>query len=158
MEPSETIKKRRLEMGLSQDDVYRATGLSWNEYFDIELHASEALTVAHLGKLKGICQLLELNLLDLAGVQCEFCKLGLSYSAAFLMPRNKQIKQRREERGLSRNELADRLGFHEIAVAEMEEKENFLEEWSVQLIQALSRELGIPLQVLFAYPCPTCKR
>jgi hypothetical protein len=52
--------------------------------------------------------------------------------------------------------LADRLGFYENAVFEMEASEDFLERWPIELIRTLSRELLLPLQTLLDYPCPKC--
>ncbi len=46
MSANETIRNTRLRLGLSEDDVAARAGLSWNDYFDLELHEDEALDVA----------------------------------------------------------------------------------------------------------------
>lgn len=69
----EVIKATRERLGLTLDDVAKQSGLSWNEYFDVELHDDEALDVVHLRYLKKLCEVLRLHPLDLFGIECAFC-------------------------------------------------------------------------------------
>jgi transcriptional regulator with XRE-family HTH domain len=158
MEVNEAIRARRVELGLSVLELATKADLSVAEYDDIEDYADEATTVAHVRKLKLICQLLGLQLLELLGVPCDFCETHQRYSEDYRLPRNRLIASRRDALGLSRLELADKLGFYEQAVIEMEEREDFLESWSIELVSKLSGVIGVPLHVLLAIPCPRCGR
>jgi transcriptional regulator with XRE-family HTH domain len=158
MTRNEILKKRRVQMGLSEQDVCLATGLSVHEYADIEDYPTEIIAVTPLEDVKAICRVLALDLLEFLDVRCPFCGRGVSCQDEYLGPRNQLIRTQRERYGLSRRELADRLGFEEFAVAEMEQKEEFLESWSIDLIEALAKALNLPIQVLLSLRCPKCGR
>jgi transcriptional regulator with XRE-family HTH domain len=52
------IKGIRESRGLSFDEVAKNVGLSWNEYFDLELHADEVLMCISLGQLAALGRVL----------------------------------------------------------------------------------------------------
>ncbi len=158
MRVHEKITKRRNELGISVRDAARGIGVSLEEYNDIEGHADEISTVTHLSEVKQLCALLKCEFLDLFGMRCDFCTKSLRSDEELLLPRNELIRRRRELRGLSAFELADRLGCSEVAVEEMEGDEDFLESWSIDLIRNLAREIRVPLQILLKVRCKKCDR
>jgi DNA-binding XRE family transcriptional regulator len=158
MEVHERIKRRRTELGIPEQEAAREVGITVDSYCDIEMHADEIRTVTHLGEVKRLCNLLGLAVPELFDLRCPFCDEGIGYSEDFLLPRNELVRRRRESMGLSVYELADLLGFHEVAVQEMERNEDFLESWSIDLIHNLSKEISVPLQVLLKIRCKRCGR
>ena len=155
MAPNQIIKRKRIAKGLGVQQVAALTGLSVHEYEDIEQHADEALGVVHLNKLKAVCAVLGLDLLSLSGTTCAFCE-GRADRDNWQSPRNIVIQRAREHLGLSKVELGDRIGFEEQAIVDMEQDPDYLEKWSVELIQELASILGVPIEVLLRYPCGNC--
>lgn len=157
MTPNQRIALRRREMNLSHDDVAERTGMSFNEYWDLEQHADEAEEVVDLAQLKAVCGVLGLDLLTLFDVACSFCdKRG--FKEEYLLQRSDLIRIRRVDLGLSVHELADYVGFEDAAIVDMEANSAFLETWSINLIRKLADRLGIPLQVLLGVKCGRCGR
>jgi len=64
VKPNDVIREARRRLGLSEDDVAARAGLSWNEYFDLELHDDEAFDVVHLRTMKKVAEVLHLDVLD----------------------------------------------------------------------------------------------
>jgi transcriptional regulator with XRE-family HTH domain len=148
MQVSKIIKDRRIQKAMSQDDVARAAGLSWNEYFDIELHSDEAFVVTPLSQLKTLCRVLDLPLLELVGEPCSICSAGSPQSHLTPIARHLLIRDHRERHGLSQEELAERLGYENMVIVEMERNEEYLEQLTIEEIRALSRELDAPMDQL----------
>src|SRR6266496_692770 len=128
MKPDEIIRKQRLELGLSKKDVYEAIGLSASEYVDIEEYPSEAILVPPLAVLKKLCKVLNVDLLKLIGEKCQSCSRKIQHPEYSSQSRDLLIARKREERGLSRKDLAEHLGFEEWVIVEIEEKEDALEQ------------------------------
>jgi len=59
---------------------------------------------------------------------------------------------------LSQDDLGDRVGFEPVAIVAMESDPEFLESWSVGLVQELAAVLGLPPQVLLGVRCAVCHR
>lgn len=155
---NQKIRKRRTELRLSDIVVAEKCGLSIHEYSDVEQHADEIMTAVPLKKVKQICDILSINLLDLLEIQCEYCLGKESYDSEHSLPLNRLISVTRTSMGISKDELADRLGFFIDAVDEMEEDENYLENWPIDIITNLSNELNLPIQILLGVRCDKCGR
>jgi DNA-binding XRE family transcriptional regulator len=147
------IKSRREELGLDADDVADKIGLSSAEYYDIEAYANEIFMVTELRELKKLCSILKLNLYELIQLSPSFPMKSEDEvrDINFSIPRNELILKRREKLGLTQEELGDILGFYEVAIVDMEQKEDFLESWTIYEIINLSKALKIPLDALVAY-------
>jgi transcriptional regulator with XRE-family HTH domain len=152
------LKTRRQELGLKEADIARLTGLSWNEYFDIELHPDEIFTVTKLYQVKKICEVLNLDFFELFEMKCIFCEDGKKYDNIYSIPVNELIKKRREEMGISREELGDRIGFYEVEIENLENNPDHLKTWTLDYIKDLSKEIDVPLQVLLKVRCSKCGR
>jgi len=155
MKPNELIRARREGLGLSPADVAMTASLGIPAYRDIEAYEDEAFTRAHLQALRSICEMLGLDLLSIFGIECQFCS-GDYPDALFHVARNALISQRRMALGLTDEQLGDRIGFEAIAIEKMEKDPDFLELWSVELIQQLATELGIPVHALLRVRCLKC--
>jgi hypothetical protein len=155
---NEAIKEARTRVGLRDIDVAAHAGLSIDEYFDVEMHGDEAFTVVHLRHLKKLCEVLQLDLLDLFGIECAFC--GGQQHAARLAPtpRDELILARREALGLTPDQLGDLIGFETVAIKDMEKNPDYLEGWSVELVVELAGHLKVPAQVLLGVRCSRCGR
>lgn len=157
MRPNEKIKARRLELGLSDVEVARSSGLSIHEYFDIELHANEVLEVTHLRNVRELCVTLKLDAFDLLDLECAFCA-GTLFLSDYLLPRNKIVERRRLAKGWSVEDLADRIGFHNEIIDQMESDPNQLDLWSPDLVKQLAIQLDVAPQILLGIKCPVCNR
>lgn len=154
MQASDTIRKRREELGLNAVDVAATAGLGFEAYRDIESYENEAFTIVELRALRAVCELLKLDLLSMFAIECQFCP-G-SDTDLFRLPRNALISRGRTALALTREQLGDRVGFETIAIEEMEQDAAFLERWSVELIQQLATELRIPVHALLRTRCAKC--
>jgi len=153
MKPNELVRERREELGLREAEVASYAGLSRAEYRDIEHDEDEAFTVVQLGKLRAIATLLKLDILSMFAIECETQGDDTSNIGLFSRPRNELISLRREALEFTREQLGDRIGFETIAVEGMERDPDFLERWSVELIQELAKALTLPVHVLLQVPC-----
>jgi DNA-binding XRE family transcriptional regulator len=126
------------------------------EYWDIEHHEDEGFTVAQLGKIRAIGRVLNLDILSIFGIGCQFCANDISVLKQLFPPRNELISQRRMSLGLTRNQLGDRIGFETVAVEQMERDPDFLEQLSVELIGELAGVLELPVHALLRVPCLKC--
>jgi hypothetical protein len=106
MQAHEKIKHRRLELGLSDVEVARSSGLSIHEYFDVELHRGEVLEVTNLKNVKQLCTVLQLDPFDIVGLECAFCS-GTPFLSEYLLPRNEIVRHRRLAKGWSTKDLGD---------------------------------------------------
>jgi transcriptional regulator with XRE-family HTH domain len=156
MQANEVIRARREELGLRAAEVAMAAGIGDDAYRDIESYEDEAFTTAQLQEIRSIFETLGLDLLSVFGIECRFCTGQTTEIDLFDRPRNEVIAQRRSVLGLTREQLGDRIGFETVAIEEMEQDPAFLERWSIQLIEQLARELGLPVQPLLRVRCLRC--
>ncbi len=155
---NEKIRTRRIELGLNDVITAQQAGLSKMNYFDIELHPDEIYTVTDLWQVKKLVDVLELDFLDLFDIQCTFCNGKEGFLNDYLLPRNEIIQKKRKSLNLSQEELGVRVGFYEIAIIEMEREPDFLESWSIELINDLANIIKVPLQILLHVKCSKCGR
>ena len=152
------IEKRREELGLSEVYIHSKTGITDDEYWDIRGCPNEIFTVTPLYDVKALMQVLSWDFFDLFEIQCAFCKERKPFLEEYLLPRNELIEKRRTAKGMSKEELGDRVGFYKIAISNMEKDKNYLEEWCLENISNLAHELDIPLQILLGLKCSECLR
>jgi len=143
MKINEKIAQRRKEMGISEKELAEKTGLGIYYYGDVEAYEHEVMQILELSKFKLICQILDLEPLDLLEGLREGSDEILNYE-----PRNMLINRKRIELGLSEEELGDKVGFYGRVIHEMEHDPDFLESWCLEDIIVLANILDIPKQVL----------
>ena len=93
--------------------------------------------------------------MSLFEMPCPFC-CGAIVLDDYSLPRNVLIRKKRENKGLSADQLGDRIGFATVAVNNMEADPAFLETWALVYIQELAEAIDVPFQVLLAVKCTTC--
>ncbi len=158
MDINQEIKRRREEIGLTDTEAASQVGLSIHEYTDIEQHADEIFTLVKLNTIKRICELLQLDIFDLFKMQCAFCEGNIQYLPCYSTPRNRLIRKRRLELGITEEELGERLGFEATAISNMERAPHFLETWPFNFIKELSTIINVPIQILMGIGCKKCGR
>lgn len=147
MKTHETIQTRRLELGLSESEVASQTGISIHEYGDIEQYAEEFTSVLPLSAARRLCEVLGLDMLRLIGLDSGSTpNAPVSQPISQLVPRNEQVSQGRNALGISRDQLAERLGFEEEILEKIESDPQFLETLPIELAIALAKELVLPPQ------------
>lgn len=151
------IAERRLELGLSDTEVAHRSRLTVYEFGDVESHADEAFVVVPLYHMKKICGTLKLDFLSLFEIQCAFCE-GAPFLDDYWSGRDLLVRKKREELGLSEEQLGDRLGFHGTEIGLLETYTAHLESWVVENILGLANQLQIPPQVLLDVECRVCGR
>lgn len=154
---NEQIEKRRIELGLSMENAADSIDLNLDSYYDIELHDDEVYSIPIIF-VKKLFKILMFDFLELFEIPCAFCMRNEPYLDEYGLLRNELVQKRRISKKISKEEISDRLGFYEIAITNMEDDKDILEEWSIELITDLSRELEIPLQVLLGVKCSKCGR
>jgi transcriptional regulator with XRE-family HTH domain len=153
---TEKIKMRRKELGLTDVEASKETGLSIYEYGDIEQHADEIFAVTSLSKVKEILRILKLDFFELFEIHCVFCGESQACVKEYALARHELIRKRREGKGLSREELGNRLGFYEAEIENLETYPDHLETWPIDLIKSLATELNVPIQILLNLKCTKC--
>lgn len=150
---NERIAQRREELRLPPSDVAARSGLSMDQYRDLEQHRDEAFEFLDLRQVKQVCDALGLSLADEIKSLLEGDRriLGTSRSA---VQRNRLIEERRNALHLSREELGERLGLHKDTVKHMEQDPEFLETWPISYSRDLAAVLSLPLSVLLGIPSP----
>jgi transcriptional regulator with XRE-family HTH domain len=145
------ITSRRLELGLSDAEVAERAGILIMEYYDIEHYDDEFATAVEIHNARLLCKVLGLNFCQIAmdiiasDQQATAQIIDDSISSAYIgMTRDKIISSRRHKLSLSEQELADAIGFEVRTICAIENDENFLECWSIDLVISLARELKLP--------------
>ena len=143
MDVNETIKSRREELGLSDLEVARASGLTIHSYCDIELYPDELVKLFRwelvpLGAANRLCSELRLNLLDLLDVHCAFCRLKTEFEREYFFARNELIQRQREKHGWSTDELGRRVNYRGVEIDELETSPIHIENWRIGDVKRLA--------------------
>ena len=150
---NERIAQRRKELRLPPSVVAARSGLSMDQYRDLEQHRDEAFEFLDLRQVKQVCEAIGLSLADEIKSLLEGDRRLLGTRGPAVQ-RNRLIEERRNALGLSREELGERLGLHEETVKHMEQDPEFLERWPISYSRDLAAVLGLPLSVLLGIPSP----
>lgn len=143
VKPNELIKMKREKLALTEADVARQVGLSIFEYADIEQYEDELFTVTHLGEVRKLCDLLNIKICDLFELDCSLV------TRKNIKP-NKLVHNKRIGLGLSKTQLADKIGFESLVIDQIESDAGFLEGWSFELIKELAIAINEPVENLIA--------
>jgi transcriptional regulator with XRE-family HTH domain len=157
-EVSDKIATRRKELGLTDTEVAQQSGLSIHEYCDIEQHANEIYTNVRIQAVKKLSDILRVDLLSLFEIPCAFCADDRNYTEEYSLPRNELIRKKREAKGLSTEELGDRIDFYGTEIEKLEAGPEYIESWPLEFIRKLADEIGVPLQILLSVKCMKCGR
>jgi DNA-binding XRE family transcriptional regulator len=154
---NEKIKAHRQELGLKDTDVAQQAGMTIDSYWDIEHHTDEIFTVPSLAEVRMLCTILGLNCLELFALPCAYCEGG-RIGANDQLPRNELIRKRREELGLTTDELADQIGYYGMSIEAIESGDlAHLDSWVIDEVLHLATVLNLPPQLLLGFKCPKCR-
>jgi transcriptional regulator with XRE-family HTH domain len=147
MRAHEVIQKAREQAGMSDTEVAARSGLSIYEYGDVEAYDDEFTTAIPLRAAKAICGALHLNLTELLALEpLAGADLRSAFPADLVgLSRNVVLRKRRESLGLSIPEVADAIGFEDIAIEQAEADCGHLESLPIQVIAGLAVRLKLPL-------------
>lgn len=153
MKINDIITKRRSELGITTTEVCKRVDMSLNEYYDVEYYEDEILTVTDLRRVKLLCDVLGINLLDLLGLKELVSDDTNSFRDYLSLLRNELIAKRRREIGISREELGERLGFYSVEIDKLEMNPEHLETWPIEFIKELAAVIAVPIQILLKVKC-----
>jgi hypothetical protein len=128
-----------------------------------------------LGDLKRLVDVLGVDLLELLGVSCAYCeRIDAGCRTLQALPRNELIRRRREQLGLSKQDVLDQAGWTEWFArvsdqdyghaymreyAGIEDEPDSIDELMLYDVQRLNdRVLKLPLHLLLGVKCPKCGR
>lgn len=140
IDPAEAIRARRESLRVQVNDLADSIGLTPSEYVDLELYPHEFGWMT-LGVARRMCGALGLSLVELANVAPPPATASISPTS--LWHRHRLIKDRRTARGLTQEELAERIGYEPYIVPQMEHAADFLESMSVGAVVALANALEV---------------
>lgn len=154
---AQQIRGQREVKRLSQNSLAYSLGLSIHEYCDIEDHEDELVTNVRLSTAKALCQLLDLDILDVLGISCTFCS-GDSEDPRWQLSRDILFRRARDEAGVSLAYIAEAIGYEVDAVAECEAREDALESWTIEAILQIAKILNASPKMLIGVRCSRCGR
>lgn len=135
MSPSEILKRRRCELGLLDVDAAKASGLTVDQYGDVEQHSDEFRTALTLFEARKVCTALKLRLPDV---------LGLPSTEPLTSTRSEAIRVARLKMNLSVDSLADRIGFESSVVNRIESESDFIDDLPIEVVTDIAVALNIP--------------
>lgn len=139
MGTAQIIRNRRLELGLSDVDVAEKLGVTVSGLGDIELHDDELETAVSLGTVRRLCSLLGLPLQQVLKMPTG------EPSRVFEEQRpGEVVRQRREQNGYSRLDLAERVGFDEATIESLETTPSFGNTLPIFLLKDIEATLEFP--------------
>lgn len=141
-----TIRERRIASGLSEEAVARTIGLSVSAYMDVEHHEDELETLTPLSSVRALCALFGLDMFGLFGIPSTEAEALPSRHVS----RHELVRESRRTLGLSRQDLADAIGYDVQEVVDLESEDDTLEMWRVADILELARILVVPPQLLLS--------
>lgn len=153
------LRAAREALGLSDAEVAGRTGLALANYADLETSPDATRQAVDLRHLKRVCEVLALDLWELLGLRCAYCRGKGTPARELTSPaRHELIRARRDALGFARDALAARLDVRLDAIDAMVRDPNFLDTWPAAFVEDLARTLEVPAQALLDVPCPRCWR
>lgn len=152
------LRGRRLALGLSDVNLANVLDITVESYDDLEGYADELNTVLPVSRARLLATALNTSLLELYGLPCAFCTEDRPYLDFYLLKRNEIIRQARRNLKLSEAELSGRVGVKVTAIQQLEERPDYIEDWVLDDIFPLAKELSLPLQLALGAKCLKCNR
>ena len=158
MKPNEIISQKRIAMNISEAEFSKSTNITLERLYDIEAYEDEIFNLTDIGDIKKICKALDINIMDLFNISCPFCSNTIRYSEEFTLPLGKLISLRRQQLKMITEELGNCVGYHSLAIVEIENNSEYLESANYDLISGLAMALNLPLQLILGAKCENCGR
>ena len=134
---NKVIKERRLKLGLSEETVANIAGLSIYEYGDVEAYPKEFYDQISLGQASMVCDALALDIIALLP-EC-----GAREDLNRQVNRRELVIEARKRTGLSRDDLAQQIGYETVAVARLEEENGYMDTMCISAILAIAGALEV---------------
>jgi hypothetical protein len=148
------------ELSLSEDDLAQQIGLSDQPslLLDIALYDDELTSTLTASVATRVASILGLSVWQVLAIQCPRCcghRLRRVDGTGLHVAR--MINEAAHTRGLSRSELAKRIGYDEVIFAEAESGTQPIDAAiSLEECRTLSNEVGIPLATILGLSCDDC--
>ena len=169
------FRRRMDELGLYVEDVAARAQVGIATYDLVESADDiEFYGVWDLRIVKRVVDTLELNLLDLLGLECVFCAKELEQWRDLAgLPRNEIVRRRREELGLSKEGLLTKLGWAQWYAETigpnrpwvegimkeyraMEDSADSIERLNLDDVTQVAKGIEVPPQLLLGVSCARC--
>jgi transcriptional regulator with XRE-family HTH domain len=138
------IKERRVEKGFSEIECAADAGLSIHEYDDVESYEDEFIRVLSLGKARRIATKLELSLEELLGDYLGHSDRKSAVADSVPAgPRHSLVRRARLANGLSVSELADKIGYEDVAIDNLENSSDYFEVLCIDVLLDIAEVLGL---------------
>ena len=143
MSINSTIRQRRLDLGLSEQDVAQSLDMSVSSYCDLEAYQDEWLDVS-LGQLRKLSQVLRFDI---------FTSID-SQPAPSTPPERRAglLTDALRAAGTSASEISDQINVQESNVEEALTQDHALEGWPMSFVIALCEKLRLPLLAVVLAP------
>jgi transcriptional regulator with XRE-family HTH domain len=135
---NEILKQKREALGIDEVKISHLTGLSVYEYGDLEAYPNEFFDQISLGEAKRVCQVLQIDIKSLLPGCVES-----DNPQPRVIHRNVLVTQERERIGLTREQLANQIGYETVAIDQVEAEEGYLDSMSPSAILDIARVLKI---------------
>ncbi len=134
---NEIIEARRQARGWSDTYMARRVGLSISEYCDVEWHPDELATMVSLMHVRRISEALDMPIHTLFGIQ------PVSGSPLHWR-RPKYIEEALAKRGVTAEQMADNVGFHDDFGRNLLVYSDFLEIHPYEILDKVAKYLEVP--------------
>jgi len=150
MNIDKVIRDRRIQLGLSDTEAAKLAGLSIHEYCDIEQHHDEFLTAISLASARKVCEALQLNFSDIFR---EYSSVHHKLGAI----KNWQLVQILKEKGISRSDLADKIGFEITVIEAIENNVCYGADLPISVLLDIESCLGMDKTAMIYFIWENCK-
>ena len=161
MKPKDWVKKMREELGYTQVELEEKLGFSRMTLWDIEAYEDEMKMVVSAEDILKLADSLSIPLLCLLEERCPVCKKQGGEVVATDVNISELVRSKREEKGLSREELGDLVGVYEEAIIKIEESyqgsyQVIFKDFNIVMLKDLSKASDIPILTLLGRKCLNC--
>ncbi len=136
-EVNKFIEARRRKLGWTEAYMARRAGLSISEYCDIEWHADELATITPLMYVRRLSEAIDVPVHALFDLQ-------LVADAPIHWRRSEYIEQALAKRGVTAEQMADGVGFHDHFGQALVIHSNFLELYPYEVLKMVADYLKVP--------------
>lgn len=132
LQPQDLVRERRNQLGYLDTEVAAKMGVSISQYCELEEERDEFYMVVPLAKIAVLCHLLKIDINEIYGFKpCQFEFLTDSF-----------IQHKRLTKGLTAEELSERVGIAEESIHELEKNPHSIGNWVMDPLLQLSIELN----------------
>lgn len=131
MSPNQHIRRARIDLGLSEEDVATRARLTIYELGDLELHSDEFCSAIAIENALLLCSVLDLSIFEVIGMA--------EGHVSTLLPINEHVKYVRELANIGAGELDEELGYKNGFIKGVENCEIDLIKYPVELVVDIAK-------------------